>query len=80
MFKDRLNLFFKIIVGGTSRPIRHISDYMYRIEIQARGSPHAHCLLWMTDSLKLGVDSDESVAKYIEQYQSCTLPAESSEN
>ena len=26
-----------------------LKDYFYRIEFQARGSPHAHLLLWLED-------------------------------
>ena len=45
-----------------------------RIEFQARGSPHAHTILWIKDALKLGIDSDEDVCSFIDQYISCSTP------
>ena len=32
-------------------------DYAIRIEFQARGSPHAHTILWIKDAPKLNVDT-----------------------
>ena len=66
MFKDGLNLFgfFQIIIAGVGRHFGHLSNFMYRIEFQARRSPHAHCFLLMADSPRLDVDSDETVEKY----------------
>ena len=49
-------------------------DYAIRIEFQARGSPHAHTILWIKDAPKLGVHSDEDVCNFIDQYISCSAP------
>ena len=33
-----------------------------------RGSPHAHCLLWVKDSPKINEDPDELVCSFIDKY------------
>ena len=47
---------------------------MIRVEFQNRGSPHAHCILFIKNAKKLGVDSDEDVASFISRYQTCAIP------
>jgi hypothetical protein len=62
-FKHRLDQFFK-------------EFYMIRIEFQARGSPHAHTILWIKDAPKLDVNTDEEVISFIDKYQTCVIPDE----
>ena len=38
---------------------------MIRIEFQARGSPHAHTLLWLKDAPVYANDPDEGVIAFI---------------
>ena len=47
-----------------------------RIEFQARGSPHAHTLIWIKDAPKCGINSDQEVCDFIDQYISCNIPIE----
>lgn len=75
-FKHRLDLFFKEFIGGKANPIGQLQDYLIRIEFQARGSPHAHTILWMKDAPKLDVNSDEEVISFIDKHQTCAIPAE----
>ena len=49
-------------------------DYSIRIEFQARGSPHAHCVIWVKDAPKYGVGSDVEVCEFIGQYITCAIP------
>ena len=51
-------------------------DYAIRIEFQARGSPHAHTILWIKDSPKLGEQSDEEECAFIDRYVKCDVPVE----
>ena len=51
-------------------------DYAIRIELQARGSPHAHTILWIKDVPKFGIDSDEQVCNFIDRYVQCGIPAD----
>jgi len=50
-----------------------IVDYAIRVEFQARGSPNAHCLLWVKDAPKYGVDTDEDICAFIDQYVMCNF-------
>ena len=49
---------------------------MIRVEFQARCSPHAHTILWITNAPKLDVDPDDDVTAFITTYQTCAVPDE----
>ena len=53
-----------------------IVDYGIRIEFQNRGSPHAHCVIWIKDAPKYEVNDDSDVCAFIDQYISCAIPSE----
>ena len=46
-FHYRLNMFLQYFLKSTTKPLGEIVDYAIRIEFQARGSPHAHCVIYM---------------------------------
>ena len=46
---------------STAEPIGCIAEYVIRIELQARGSPHAHTLFWIKDAPKLGYSQEQDV-------------------
>ena len=73
-FQHRLNTFFQLFLKSAAHPLGELVDYAIRIEFQARGSPHAHTILWIKDAPKFGVDSDQNVCNFIDQYISCSLP------
>ena len=73
-FHYRLNTFFQDFLKSTANPLGEIVDYGIRIEFQARGSPHAHCVIWGKDAPKHGVNSDEKVCAFIDQYITCAVP------
>ena len=75
-FQHRLNTFFKEFIGGKGHPIGELSDFKIRIEFQARGSPHAHTILWIKNAPKLNVNSDEEIVAFIDQHQTCVIPGE----
>ena len=75
-FHYRLSVFFQDFLKSTAKPLGEIVDYAIRIEFQARGSPHAHCVIWVKDAPEFGVNSDADVCDFIDQYVSCKLPAE----
>ncbi|XP_071953105.1 uncharacterized protein [Antedon mediterranea] len=52
-FQYRLELLFKDVLKSKAHPLGEITDYVIRIEFQARGSPHAHTLLWVKYHLNL---------------------------
>ncbi len=57
-----------------AKALGQISDYAMRVEFQARGSPHAHCVIWIKDAPKFDHDSDKSVCDFIDKYVSCAIP------
>ena len=75
-FHYRLNVFFQDFLKSIAKPLGEIADYAIRIEFQARGSPHAHCVIWVKDAPEFGVDNNDDVCDFIDQYVSCKVPAE----
>ena len=75
-FHYRLNVFFQQFLKSTAMPLGNIADYAIRIEFQARGSPHAHCVIWVKDAPKYGIDDDQLVCDFIDQYITCGIPSD----
>ena len=75
-FHYRLTMLFQDFFKSTAKPLGEIADSAIRIEFQARGSPHAHCVIWVKDAPEYGVDHDSQVCDFIDQYVSCKLPKE----
>ena len=73
-FQYRLNTFFQVFLKSTAHPLGELVDYAIRIEFQARGSPHAHTILWIKDAPRLNIDTDEDVCSFIDQYVKCNIP------
>ena len=74
MFQHRLKSFFSQYLLSDAHPLGHITDYMIKIEFQMRGSPHAHCLLWVKDAPKINQDSDDGVCRFIDKYITAVVP------
>ena len=72
----RLNIFFQDFLKSTAKPLGEIVDDAIRIEFQARGSPHAHCVIWVKDAPKFGDDHNDEICDFIDQYISCNIPKE----
>jgi len=72
-FQYRLNT-FQVFLKSNAHPLGELVDYVIWIELQARGSPHAHTILWIKGAPKLGVESDQDVCNFIDQYISCSTP------
>ena len=45
-----------------------------------RGSPHAHCLLWVKDAPKIDKDPDNVVSAFIDKYITAVIPPIAPEN
>ena len=75
-FHYRLNVFFQDFLKSTVKPLGEIAEYAIRIEFQARGSPHAHCVIWIKDAPEFGIDNNDDVCDFIDQYVSCKVPVE----
>lgn len=75
-FQYRIDTFFQDFLKSKHKPLGELTDYAIRIEFQARGSPHAHTLIWIKDAPKYGISSDQEVCDFIDQYISCNIPIE----
>ena len=80
MFQHRLEAFFSQYLLSDTHPLGHITDYMIKIEFQMRGSPHAHCLLWVKDAPKTDKDPDDVVCAFIDKYITAVRPPVTAEN
>ena len=74
MFQYRLDAFVITFLKSSAQPIGEVVEYVIRIEFQARGSPHAHTLIWIKDTPKLGYADEAHVKAFIDKYISCSLP------
>ena len=68
MFQQKIEAFFSEYLLSDAQPLGHITDYVINIETQMRGSPHAHCLLWVKYSPKIDKDPDAVVCAFIDKY------------
>ena len=73
-FQYRLNTFFQDFLKSPAKHLGKIVDYGIGIEFQARGSPHAHCIIWIKDAPRFGMNEDSDVYEFIDQYISCSIP------
>lgn len=76
MFDKRVDALMRELLLGPAQPIGEVIDYFYRVEFQARGSPHIHCLCWVAGAPIFGQDSDDKVCAFIDHNISCQLPDE----
>ena len=75
-FQYRFELFWSDFLKSHANPIGKVTDYMIRIEFQARGSPHAHTIVWIENAPKFGIDPIEEVTEFIDKYQTCANPSD----
>ena len=80
MFQHRLEAFFSEYLLSDTHPLGHITDYVIKIKFQMRGSPHAHCLLWVKDAPKIDKDPDDVMCAFIDKYITAVIPPVTSEN
>ena len=73
-FQFRLNTFFIDFLKSTAKPLGEIVDFAICIEFQARGSPHAHTVIWVKDAPKFGINEDKEVTDFIDKYVTCCKP------
>ena len=80
MFQHRLEAFFSEYLLSDTHPLGHITDYVIKIKFQMRGSPHAHCLLWVKDAPKIDKDPDDVMCAFIDKYMTAVIPPVISQN
>ena len=80
MFGSRIEGFFRHFLLSNAHPLGEISEHVEKIEFQARGSPHAHCLLWVKNAPKVDKESDKEVCDFVENYINGRIPCDIPEN
>jgi hypothetical protein len=73
-FHYRVQKFLHIVLKSPAQPIGHVVHYFIRVEMQQRGSPHIHVLIWIQDAPIVGEKPDSEVCEFIDQYITCTPP------
>ena len=79
MFHNRLEGFFSDFLLSDAHPLGEITEHIEKIEFQARGSPHAHCLIWVKDAPSVDVNTDEEVCRFVDKYITGKIPVDSKE-
>ena len=77
-FHYRLNTFFNQFIKCPAYPIGEVNDFVIRIEFQARGSPHAHCMLWVKDAPTVDNSPKELVCEFIDKFITASIPTQDS--
>ncbi len=74
MFEKRVDALMNHLLLSPAQPIGEVEDYFYRVEFQARGSPHIHLLAWVKGAPEFENESDQVVCDFIDRYITCQLP------
>ncbi|XP_062577686.1 uncharacterized protein LOC134239531 [Saccostrea cucullata] len=72
-FDHRVHVFINTVLKSEDQPVGELIDFFYRVEFQHRGSPHIHMLMWIKDAPKFKEDPVTDIAKFIDQYVSCSV-------
>lgn len=74
MFAKRVDALMTGLLMSPAKPIGEVKDFFYRVEFQARGSPHIHALVWIKDAPEFEEDSDEILISFIDRHVCCQMP------
>jgi len=72
-FDIRVKAYLKFL-RSKEKPLGELLEYWYRMEGQQRGTPHAHMLLWVKGTPRLGVNTEEEIVEWIDSVITCRLP------
>ena len=74
-FQQQWNDIFTKLIKNSSTPLfGEVQDHFWRIEYQARGAPHVHCLMWTKNAPILGQNCIQEVQAYINSISTCSMP------
>ena len=71
-FQYRVEVCFKLII--IDGPLGKSKYYAIRVELQIRGSPHVHSLIWVIGALKLTLHNVDEYNNWLENTISACLP------
>ena len=72
-FQYRLECLLKDVLLGSGDPVRKILYDAIKIEFQFRGSPHAHCFIWIKDCPILNEENIGDFITFIDKHVSTVL-------
>jgi hypothetical protein len=73
-FQQKWRAIFNELICAKDKPIFGKVNHFWRIDYQARGAPHVHCILWIEDAPVIGTSSIEEVVEYLDSIITCELP------
>ena len=73
-FQFRLERLFKDVLLSSNSPIGTVQYHAVRIEFQFRGSPHAHCFIWIKDCPTLEKGDINSFVQFMDKHVQAYLP------
>lgn len=87
IFDDRVKAFVKNIILGTGQNRIKAKYFCYRIDVQVRGMPHVHGVIFLEDGVltedslaaKQGIYDEDREKLFIETFISCELPSDNEE-
>ena len=80
LFEKRLTRFMNMFIKGGAWCLGKVQDWYARIEMQFRGSPHAHMPIWVDDAPKYnGIQTDEKtrddIVTFCDKYITTRFPS-----
>ncbi|KAJ8367170.1 hypothetical protein AAFF_G00324490 [Aldrovandia affinis] len=77
MFEKRVDALMTDLILSPAQPISPVEDYLFRVEFQARGSPHIHMVVWIEYALEVEDPEDcPDVIEFIDRFITCQMPDE----
>jgi hypothetical protein len=73
-FEHRFKAMHKYIMSK-AQPLGEVTEFIEKVEFQARGSPHIHAIYWVKNAPVLGENSDEDVCSFHDKYIQGKLPS-----
>ena len=70
-FDFAVQQFFNSFLKHPCSPFGELKDFWYRTEMQHRGSPHLHAVLWIANVPQYGVSDTAEVIRYIDSIITC---------
>ena len=79
-FDHRVQEFLNTVLKSSCEPIGKLLDYFYRVELQQRGSPHIHMLVWIENAPTLETNSEKEIVQFVDKYLTCNTDNEKTAN
>ena len=72
-FSKKFHDFFEVVIIK-GEVLGKVDHFFWKKEYQMRGAPHYHVLLWINEAPVIGVDSEITVLKWIQERITCRIP------